>query len=470
MKLRTKLTLITVGIVICAVLLSTFLIISFTKKNTQNTIIAAGTKDFCAFYDSFSNIVIYSRLGQDDVLSYSYLRYCFLSIPGNNEFIFQQDDTIISNNTGISILKVLAFHNAYITNTSETIYPLQYTFYSTGKQDFLLMSTPITFAGQEYALSLVRDITETLDNIDALGLKCIIAGLVVILNAALLVLLLVRHTLKPLSELENGASKIANGYYESRIIVKGSDEIAIVAEQFNRMAIAISDKIATLHETAQRQQAFINDLSHELKTPVASIMARSETLLRRKVTQEDMSHSLERIYHQCAWLERLSSKLTVLVMLQGKIEKKPENVAALLASVEETVSESLNASRITLHIDCRTESLVMDFDLLRSALVNLVENARKASMAGQTIEIHTYDNIIEVTDHGSGIPPEELARVTEPFYMVDHSRSKKKGGSGLGLVLVKRIAEAHGAKLQISSVLGAGTTCRIVFVPVDVDK
>ena len=80
--------------------------------------------------------------------------------------------------------------------------------------------------------------------------------------------------------------------------MKGSDEIAIVAEQFNRMAIAISDKIATLHETAQRQQAFINDLSHELKTPVASIMARSETLLRRKVTQEDMSHSLERIYHQ----------------------------------------------------------------------------------------------------------------------------------------------------------------------------
>lgn len=71
MKLRTKLTLITVGIVICAVLLSTFLIISFTKKNTQNTIIAAGTKDFCAFYDSFSNIVRVSVISLTSERAYS---------------------------------------------------------------------------------------------------------------------------------------------------------------------------------------------------------------------------------------------------------------------------------------------------------------------------------------------------------------------------------------------------------------
>ncbi len=470
MKLRTKLTLITVVIVVCAVLLSTFLIITFTKKNTQNTIIAAGVKDFDVFYDLFSNTVTYSVLEQDDVLSHSYLRYRFLSIPGNSEFVFQQGDTIISNNTGIDAVKALTSHNASIIDPSETNFPVQFAFYSAGGQDFLLLSASVAFAEQAYTLSLARDITETLDDIDALGLKCIVAGLAVILIAALLVLLFVRRALKPMSELESGASEIADGHYESRIIVKGGDEIATVAEQFNRMAAAISDKIATLHETAQRQQTFINDLSHELKTPVASIMARSETLLGREITEEDRNHSLERIYHQCAWLERLSGKLTTLVMLQGKIEKKPENVATLLASVEETVSESLEASGITLYIDCRMESLVMDFDLMRSALVNLIDNARKASESGTVINLRAYENIIEVNDQGKGIPPHEIARIAEPFYMVDRSRSKKSGGSGLGLTLVKRIAEAHGTKLQISSTIGAGTTCRLMFMPIDVDK
>ena len=236
MKLRTKLTLITVVIVVCAVLLSTSLIITFTKKNTQNTIIAAGVKDFDVFYDLFSNTVTYSVLEQDDVLSHSYLRYRFLSIPGNSEFVFQQGDTIISNNTGIDAVKALTSHNASIIDPSETNFPVQFAFYSAGGQDFLLLSASVAFAEQAYTLSLARDITETLDDIDALGLKCIVAGLAVILIAALLVLLFVRRALKPMSELESGASEIADGHYESRIIVKGGDEIATVAEQFNRMA------------------------------------------------------------------------------------------------------------------------------------------------------------------------------------------------------------------------------------------
>lgn len=140
------------------------------------------------------------------------------------------------------------------------------------------------------------------------------------------------------------------------------------------------------------------------------------------------------------------------------------------AFVEETVSEALEASGITLCIDCRMESLVMDFDLMRSALVNLIDNARKASESGTVINLRAYENIIEVNDQGKGIPPHEIARIAEPFYMVDRSRSKKSGGSGLGLTLVKRIAEAHGAKLQISSTIGAGTTCRLMFMPIDVDK
>ena len=105
----------------------------------------------------------------------------------------------------------------------------------------------------------------------------------------------------------------------------------------------------------------------------------------------------------------------------------------------------------------------MDFVLLRSALVNLVMNAKAASTGGQTIELRAEGHRIEVADHGAGIAPEEIARITEPFYRVDRSRSKKYGGAGLGLALVKRIVEAHGATLTIESVVSEGTTVRIDF-------
>lgn len=470
MKLRTKLTLITVVIVVCAVLLSTFLIVVFTKKNTENTIISDGIKDFDTLYTALSSSVTYFDSEQDTVSLNSFLRYRFFNSSGSGEFALQQDDGIISNNTGIDVPKVLASLNTSTTDFPGTILPMQYAFYKIGGQDFLLVSASVTLGQRKYDLSLARNITPIMNNVNSLGAKCLIAGSMVVLFAGSVILLLVRRSLTPISKLEEGAAKIAEGNYENRIIIKGHDEIATVAEQFNRMAAAISDKIATLHETAQRQQAFINDLSHELKTPIASIMARAETLLGREISVEDRNRSLERIYHQCAWLERLSGKLTTLVMLQGEIQKQPENVVALFESVEETVSESLEASGMALHIDCRMETLIMDFDLMRSALVNLIDNARKACERGAIIELNSYKNIIEVKDQGKGIPKDEVARVTEPFYMVDRSRNKKSGSSGLGLALVKHIVVAHGAELEIHSTIGKGTTCRLVFLPVDVDK
>ena len=242
--------------------------------------------------------------------------------------------------------------------------------------------------------------------------------------------------------------EISDGHYERRIHIKGHDEIASLAERFNRMAEAISEKMAALNEKAEQQQAFINALSHEMKTPVTSIMARAETLLMRDVPEDDTKQSLERIYNQCAWLEKLSSKLTALVLLQGRIDVKPEIVLELFAAVEETVLDALDEKNITLVTDCKMNTLTIDFDLMRAALANLVDNARKASEVGSCVTLRAYDNVIEVEDHGRGIPKEEIERITQPFYMVDRSRSKKTGGSGLGLALVERIVQAHGREAQ----------------------
>ena len=249
----------------------------------------------------------------------------------------------------------------------------------------------------------------------------------------------------------------------NRIAIRGRDELAELATDFNSMADAIEANIGELHERAERQQAFINDMSHEMKTPVTSILLNAEMLLGRRVAPEVFSNALERIYDQGKWLERLSQKLMTLVMLQGEIELREESVAELFEAVKGTTEGVLQEKKMELVTDCGMDTLPMDFDLMRSALANLVENAKRASSEGQAITLAAHGNVIEVIDHGKGIPVEEIARITEPFYMVDRSRSKLNGGSGLGLALVQRIVEAHGAKLAIESAENVGTTMRIVF-------
>ena len=132
-----------------------------------------------------------------------------------------------------------------------------------------------------------------------------------------------------------------------------------------------------------------------------------------------------------------------------------------------SAQEALKARGIALDASCEIDRLPMDVDLMKSALVNLVMNAANASKPGQTIRISAYDKTIEVADYGRGIPEKEMERVTEPFYMIDSSRSKKAGGSGLGLALVKQIAEAHHAKLVIESEIGKGTTVKMIFIDND---
>ena len=174
-----------------------------------------------------------------------------------------------------------------------------------------------------------------------------------------------------------------------------------------------------------------------------------------------MKNSLAYIERQCKWLERLTQKLLKLITLKEHIELKKTSVPYLFKRVQESMAEILEERGTSLALDCSIDTLDIDIDLMQSVLINLVDNASKASESGQTIILRACDNTLEVQDMGSGIPENELQRITEPFYMVDRSRNKKDGGSGLGLALVKEIASAHAAQLIIESIVGKGTTVKI---------
>ena len=138
----------------------------------------------------------------------------------------------------------------------------------------------------------------------------------------------------------------------------------------------------------------------------------------------------------------------------------------LFERVRQSTEKTLADKGISLVLRCDTDTLPMNIDLMQSLLVNLIDNASKAYDADSPscdIYLCAYDNILEVRDNGRGIPQDVVCRIFEPFYMVDKSRSKRHGGSGLGLALAKKVADAHGAEFDVQSVLGKGTTVKVLL-------
>lgn len=251
-----------------------------------------------------------------------------------------------------------------------------------------------------------------------------------------------------------------------RVDVHTQDEIGALAGDFNLMAEAVETRIAELMETAERQRLFIGGVTHEFKTPLTALLLHTRMLRRANMTEEEKDDSLAHIESQCEWLERLVQTLLKLITLERDIERRPYEVDTLLDKVRQNTQKSLADRGVTLIIQSDDGTLNCNADLIQSLLINLVDNAAKAydtDAPDKRVLLTFSNNTIQVKDFGRGIPKEAMERIFEPFYMVDKSRSKKAGGSGLGLALVKRIADAHDAELTVKSGVGKGTTVRVRF-------
>ena len=274
---------------------------------------------------------------------------------------------------------------------------------------------------------------------------------------------LIHRTLAPLSQLQESAEHIADGNYAERVRVSSKDEVGLLAEDFNHMASAVESHIQSLTEQNIRQQLFIGGVTHELKTPLTSLLLNVDTLRTVYLPEEKQQALLESMDGQLHWLEQMVHKLLKLISLGKSAQIKPSSVPELLEQVRKMTMQISEKYGTILEISCTADMLPMDEDLLCSALLNLIENSAKASAPGQTIRLRAEGNMLEVSDNGRGIPQKDLDRITEPFYMGDPSRSKVNGGFGLGLALVKEIAAVHKAVLDIQSTPGEGTTVRLVF-------
>ena len=219
---------------------------------------------------------------------------------------------------------------------------------------------------------------------------------------------------------------------------------------------------------AARREEFIGSFAHELKTPLTAIIGYADMLRSKEMSPKSRFTAAGYIFSEGKRLEALSLKLMdIIVAGKQEFEPKEFEVGYFIRSIAAVTVPSLSNEGMTLDMRWEPGVIVVEPDLFKTLMINLVDNARKASPKGSVIElfgkVQDGGYALYVRDHGCGIPKEELSRITEPFYMIDKSRSRAQNGAGLGLALGARIAELHGTKLEYESVEGEGTTVRVLL-------
>lgn len=459
MKLSKRITLL-VSIVLAVTILGVSLsLLLYVRSTTLSLAVEQTQRKQQNLSTSFTEMANYYAANSDsDAVHYSLIKLCFSRFADRYSVLMRDGEVIVS---GVSVDP-----SAYVP-IDDSVYsdstPIAVTVQG---RNLLIAGSTARVSGRTYSVYVVEDVTDVHTGIRRMA--WIFAGVSVaaIALGAVAVTLLVRRSTKPITLLSDAAKEIADGAYEKRVAVHTKDEVGMLGEDFNRMADAVETKISELEERNERQRLFIGGVTHEFKTPLTGLLLHAGLLRRANLSDDERDASLEHIESQTAWLERLTQNLLKLTTSDDEIELQAVHIPDLLDEVKDGVEPKLNERGATLSVQCETETLTLNPELWRSLLNNLIVNAANAydaDMAEKPITLIVKGKTFSVSDHGRGIPKEAQSRIFEPFFRVDKSRSKKQGGSGLGLALVKMIADAHGATITVDSEPGKGTTVSVTL-------
>lgn len=265
-----------------------------------------------------------------------------------------------------------------------------------------------------------------------------------------------------LHRLTGTVRKISAGDLSKRSRITANDEFGQLSRDFDAMADKLQENISRLEADMQRQESFMGAFAHELKTPMTSIIGFADLLRQGNLDENTRIMAADYIHSEGRRLERLSFKLLDLLLLsKDEITLKPVWIGTFLSDVERAMAPNLKGKNIRLVCRAEQQRVLLEPDLVKSLLYNLIDNASKAMDNGGIIAVHAAlipgGCQFQVVDNGSGMEQEALTRITEAFYRVDKSRSRSQGGAGLGLSLCKRIAQLHSGNISFASEPGKGT-------------
>ena len=256
---------------------------------------------------------------------------------------------------------------------------------------------------------------------------------------------------RPLKDLQNGIKKLRDNNYKTKLEKTGTEELDSVIDDFNLLTEELK-RVETLRKD------LISDTSHELKTPLTSLLGQLQGVKDGVLELDENRISL--LLDQVNRLNDLVERLQEFSRLRNKnnnLEVKKINLREVIEDVLILYKERLIEQNINVQVEVDREFKIKgDENLLKQVFTNLIENTLKYAEASK-IKISLNDSELIFEDNGVGIPKEHLPYLFERFYRVEKSRNRETGGLGLGLAIVKEIVEAHGWKIKVESEVKKGT-------------
>ena len=302
-------------------------------------------------------------------------------------------------------------------------------------------------------------------------------GFLLLALSGLSIWLTIAQALRPLREVERTAKLVASGDLSQRLIERpGKTEIARLNRSLNSMLDSLEDSVSSRNKTLGQMRRFVADASHELRTPLVSVRGYAELYRKGALKKKsEVQEAMQRIESEAIRMSSLVESLLTLARLDEnqELDAKKVDMIELVRSVIMTGSagdKKLSFAVLTLSgakLD-KDEKIYAEINesQIRQVLVNLIENAKRFSSNNSSIEIgvgqKTEDEVIvEVIDHGEGIPKQLRDKIFERFYRADNSRNRETGGTGLGLAIVKEIVLLHKGRIEVRETPQGGATFRV---------
>ncbi|WP_350342642.1 ATP-binding protein [Proteinivorax tanatarense] len=309
--------------------------------------------------------------------------------------------------------------------------------------------------GTIFTSSSVDDIKKAVSDVRIMifTISIIFAGFVIVFS-----IIISNSLLEPIKQLTDGSKKMSMGLLDTRVPIKSHDEIGALTQNFNSMA-------EQLEKNDENRLSFLADLSHDLKTPLASIKALAESLgdeESKETYQEFLGDIVTEIDRMNITVSRLL-EFNKVSNISTKVNKKDFIFAFLVNETVNSMQPLADKKNISINFKGGQlkEKIFGDREKLRQMILNLLDNAIKYSEENGVVEVRLTDKRRElhlsIKDCGKGIPTKELPYLFDRFYRVDKARHKETGGTGIGLAIVKDVAQLHEGRVDVESRLETGT-------------
>lgn len=340
-----------------------------------------------------------------------------------------------------------------------------YDLYGEGEAPYLIVGTEINL-GVDYHLYYLYPLDSVQDAVSLLRTNLILAGVALVLLLGVIAALVTRLVVTPVREAARTAQRLAAGLLHERMDVRGSDDLARLANSFNLMAANLQTQINKLEEMSMLQRRFTSDVSHELRTPLTTIRMAADLLYDyRDDFPESSRRSIELLENELQRFEELLSELLEISRFDSgfaNLETEAVNLVPIVDDLVEQLSSLADTCGVQVRVQSDQRRVVAEVDVRRFQRIvrNLVGNAIEHA-EGQPVEVRLAASetavSIAVRDWGLGLSTAEAERVFDRFWRADPSRARQTGGTGLGLAISMEDAKLHRGTLQATGKSGEGS-------------